>query len=132
MPHPDLARMDALPLHQLLGIERTRAEQGQSRVEITVSGYSANANQVLHGGILSLLCDVASYAALLSALPDDMVGATHDIHVSAMRPAPLGSRVVFEAQVLRRGRSVAFIHVDVRVKDELIAVAQVTKSLRSG
>jgi len=129
MVHRDFARMAANPLHHFLGVEVVEASDGRSRVELTVGPNSANANQVLHGGVFYTVCDVAAFAALLSVLPDDQSGATHDIHVSVMRPAPLGSRLVFEGEVLRRGRGLAFTRVDVRMEGKLVAAAHVTKSL---
>ncbi len=128
-----LAQMAALPLHRYLGIGCIKATDGRAHFEIQVGEHSANPNGALHGGVVCTLCDVACYAALQNDLADDEDAVTHDIHVSVMRAARTGDTVRFEATVIKRGRSLAFVEAQAYCGDKLMASARVTKSiLRTG
>lgn len=124
-----LDEVQAQPLHRVLGIGTITAADGRARFDMTVGAHSANPRGALHGGVIYALCDVAAYAALLSLLADDEDAVTHDLHVSLLRPAQTGERVQFSAQVLRRGRSLAFIDAQALRGDTVLASARVTKSL---
>ncbi len=117
------------PQHRAMGVERIEAADGRSRVEIDVAGDMVNAAGMFLGGNVYTICDMACYAALLSELPEGHSAVTHDIHVSLMRGARAGDRVVFTGRVIRRGRSVAFMEAEARVGDEIMARATVTKSI---
>lgn len=126
-----LAAVRALPLHQDLGVTGIEAADGAATLYFTVNPYTVNPAGALHGGVLYTLCDVAAYAALLSQLPMDREAVTHDLHVSVMRAAGEGEKVSVEAHVRRQGRSIAFIDVEARAGERLLATARVTKSLIS-
>jgi uncharacterized protein (TIGR00369 family) len=129
--HPQLEQVRALPLHQHLGIRVISARDGQSVVELPVSAVNANPTQVLHGGVTYTACDVAAYVALLTMLAPAEGAVTHDLHVSCIRPAPLGSLVRFEGKVVQRGKRLAFVDVTATLEGKLIATARVTKSILS-
>jgi uncharacterized protein (TIGR00369 family) len=87
---------------------------------------------VVHGGALLGLADVAATAAAWTSVADPAAyrGLTIDIShvfVSAARSAA----VVAEARVLRRGGTVTFVDVDLRNEDtgELIGVSRVVYKL---
>lgn len=124
-----LDQVQAQPLHRVLGIGAITATDGRASFDLTVGTHSANPRGALHGGVIYALCDVAAYAALLSLLADDEDAVTHDLHVSLLRPAQTGECVQFSAQVLRRGRSLAFIDAQALRGDTLLASARVTKSI---
>lgn len=117
------------PLHQAMGVTHISALNGEAQLDIVVSDTTTNPAGVFHGGVVYTLCDMACYAALLSVLNDGENAVTHDIHVSMLRAARLGDRVQFSAQVLKRGRSVAFMAAEARNGEELLARATVTKSI---
>lgn len=129
MSHPHLAAVTELPLHQHLGLRLIEAAAGRSKLELTVSTANANVNGVLHGGVIHAICDVAAYAALLSLLADHETAVTHDLHVSCMRPAPMGSVVRVEANVVKKGRTLAFTDATASIEGKLVATARVTKSV---
>ena len=117
------------PLHRAMGVERIEAANGRSRIEIDVGPGMVNAAGMFLGGNVYTICDMACYAALLSELPEGENAVTHDIHVSLMRGAKAGDRVVFSGRVIRRGRSIAFLEAEARVGEDLVARATVTKSI---
>lgn len=120
-----------LPLHRYLGVTRLAAEQGKGTLEFEVSEHTANPAGVLHGGVIYALCDVCAYAGLLSLLRPDQEAVTHDLHVSVMRSAQQGDRVVIESSPVRLGRRIGFFEVTATVGDTVIATARVTKSILS-
>ena len=117
------------PLHRAMGVERIEAANGRSRIEIDVGPGMVNAAGMFLGGNVYTICDMACYAALLSELPEGDNAVTHDIHVSLMRGAKAGDRVVFSGRVIRRGRSIAFLEAEARVGEDIVARATVTKSI---
>lgn len=117
------------PLHRAMGVERIEAANGRSRIEIDVGPGMVNAAGMFLGGNVYTICDMACYAALLSELPEGHNAVTHDIHVSLMRGAKAGDRVVFSGRVIRRGRSVAFMEAQACVGEDVVARATVTKSI---
>ena len=63
------------------------------------------------------------------SLSDEEHAVTHDLTVSLMRPVAAGKRVDLTGTVLRRGRAVAFLRAEATVDGEVVAAAQVTKSV---
>ncbi|MBN1092227.1 PaaI family thioesterase [Blastococcus sp. TML/M2B] len=94
-----------------------------------VDGPAQNQVGVLHGGVIYTLMDVAGFLALLPSLSDEEHAVTHDLTVSLMRPVAAGKRVDLTGTVLRRGRAVAFLRAEATVDGEVVAAAQVTKSV---
>lgn len=128
-PHPDLQRVRDLPLHKHLGLQVLSARDGTSALELSVSSANVNPMQVLHGGVTYAVCDVAAYVALLTLLDSTQGAVTHDIHISCMRPAPLGSVLRVDAKVVQKGKSLAFVDATATLNGRLIATARVTKSI---
>lgn len=117
------------PLHRYMGVEQIDAADGESTIAISVGEHAVNARGAFHGGVAYTLCDMACYAALLSELAENENAATHDIHVSLLRAAKLGDRVVTTGKVIKRGRNIAFMEAEIRCEGELLARATVTKSI---
>lgn len=119
-----------LPYHHYLGVEGVRGEEGRGFLSITVHTNNANPHGFLHGGVIYSLCDVCAYAALVTILEKEQEAVTHDIHVSVLRPAALGQRVDFEAEVVNKGKTLCFIDAKAWTNGKLIATARITKSIR--
>src|SRR4051812_7856844 len=88
-----------------------------------------NQAAVLHGGVVTTLLDTTCYLALLPHLSDTEHAVTHDLTVSLLRPVAAGKRVDITGTVLRRGRAVAFLRAEATVGGDVVAAAQVTKSV---
>ncbi len=117
------------PLHRAMGVETIEASAGRSRIELAIGANAVNMAGVLHGGVVYTVCDMACYAALLTLLPEGDYAVTHDIHVSLLRAARLGDRIVFSGRVIKRGRGIAFMEAEAHCGDQLLARATVTKSI---
>ena len=118
-----------IPLHRFLGMQLRDPEDPPAGVWFPVAGPAQNQAAVLHGGVVYTLLDVAAFLALIPQLGDEEHAVTHDLTVSLLRPVAAGQRVDVVGSVLRRGRTVAFLRAEAAVGGEVVAAAQVTKSI---
>jgi uncharacterized protein (TIGR00369 family) len=118
-----------IPLNRFLGMQLRDPADPSAGVWFPVGPSAQNQAAVLHGGVVTTLLDTASYLALLPQLSDAEHAVTHDLTVSLIRPVAADERVDVTATVLRRGRAVAFMRAEATVGGELVAAAQVTKSV---
>ena len=118
-----------IPLNRFLGLQLRDPADPSAGVWFPVGPSAQNQAAVLHGGVVTTLLDTASYLALLPSLSDTEHAVTHDLTVSLIRPVAADQRVDITATVLRRGRAVAFMRAEATVDGELVAAAQVTKSV---
>jgi uncharacterized protein (TIGR00369 family) len=118
-----------IPLHRFLGMQLRDPAEPSAGIWFPVAGPAQNQAAVLHGGVVYTLLDVASFLALLPRLGDDEHAVTHDLTVQLLRPVAADKRVDITGTVLRRGRAVAFMRAEATVDGEVVAAAQVTKSV---
>jgi uncharacterized protein (TIGR00369 family) len=118
-----------IPLHRFLSVTLLDPDDPSAGIAFPVDADAQNQAEVLHGGVVTALLDVASFLALLPELGEDEHAVTHDLSVQLLRPVPGGSRVEVRGTVLRRGRAVAFLRAEALVDGRVVAAAQVTKTL---
>ncbi len=76
---------------------------------MTLSGIGGS----VHGGLLAAMVDIAMLEAMFPMFgPGDQPSGTADLNITYLRPS-LGSRVVAEATVLRKGRQLAVTEVSI-------------------
>lgn len=129
LDHPHFAQLADLELHRFIGVEYHDASEGKAHVSFTVRESMLTPGSSLHAGYLYTVCDLAAYVALMTELKSGEGAVTHDLHVSVMRAAQPGERVDIRAEVVRRGRSIAFVDARAFAGDRLLASAHATKSL---
>jgi uncharacterized protein (TIGR00369 family) len=121
------------PFHRFAGLSLRRQEPGKAVARFSVEGNTLTVGGTLHTGVLYGLMDAAGFLALVTVLKPEEKAATHDIHVSVMRPVSKGEEVELRAEVVRRGVNTAFIRCDAwrlaATGEQLAATATVTKSL---
>jgi uncharacterized protein (TIGR00369 family) len=118
-----------IPLNRFLGMNLRDPADPAAGIWFPVGPSAQNQAAVLHGGVVTTLLDTACFLALLPQLSDDEHAVTHDLTVSLIRPVAAEARVDVIGSVLRRGRAVAFLRAEALVDGELVAAAQVTKSV---
>jgi uncharacterized protein (TIGR00369 family) len=118
-----------IPLHRFLGMELQDPGDPSAGIWFPVAGPTLNPGGLLHAGVIYTLMDVACFLALIRHLGDDEHAVTHDLTVSLLRPVSPEKRVDITGTVLRRGRAVAFMRADAMVDGQVVAAAQVTKSV---
>ena len=105
----------AHPLHQFLGIQLVSSGEGTARISMGLSALTrGGVGGSMHGGLLALLVDIVMLEAIVTVLDPatDQPAGTADLNITYMRPA-LGSRVFAEATVLRKGRQLAVVEVEI-------------------
>ena len=106
---------DADPFNTMLGIKLETCSPGHSRIHLdktdaTPQGIGGS----VHGGVLATMVDVAMLAAIFSdPRPGQTPAGTADLGINYLRQAH-GSRITAEANVLKRGRQLATVEVEIR------------------
>mmetsp|Transcript_18359 Transcript_18359/g.59761 ORF Transcript_18359/g.59761 Transcript_18359/m.59761 type:complete len:157 (+) Transcript_18359:2-472(+) len=95
---------------------------GFCKASLPVTPKVANRYGTLHGGCIATLVDVVGSAALVTA--SSLSGVSVEISTSYIGPAKVGEEVLVEARLLKQGRSLAVIQVDLTVSGTGARVAQ--------
>jgi acyl-coenzyme A thioesterase 13 len=106
------------------GFRHISFDAGKAIVELDIGPAVQNMGGFLHGGAIATMVDDAGTLAIITADRDNRPGVTTDLNVSYFAPAPGGSTVVAEATVLKIGKTLAFVTVDIRRKADGVLVAQ--------
>ena len=119
---PILAFLDARP------IDVTDATRG---LELPPSSNALNAVGGWHAGALATALEVAAYLALVRDLAPNEEAITHAFTASYVAPIPPNATLEATGEVVRRGRSIAFVTSKLQADHLTVAIANVTKSIRS-
>ncbi|XP_015909373.1 uncharacterized protein [Parasteatoda tepidariorum] len=108
-------------------LEVMSAGAGQCVCELKVANEHKNRNGLLHGGMTSTLVDAVSTMALFSKI--ERYGVSIEMSVSYIRPANIGDELFIEGKILKVGKNLAFLTVDVKnkVTGQIIAQGKHTK-----
>jgi len=106
----------------LAGIEIVACEGGKAHLRLAVGPRVQNIAGKLHGGAAATLVDVAGTLAIITADKQHRPGVTTDLNVSYFAPGEGTVRI--DAQVLKTGRTLAFVAVDIRRESDDVLVAQ--------
>ena len=120
------------PYHALIGVELVERGDGHARCRLPVTEkVRGGVAGSVHGGVISALVDIATLSAVSSIVqPGEQMAGTAELSVSYLRPA-LGDAVFADARVLKKGRTLAVIDVDVTNPDgTLVAKGRVSYALR--
>lgn len=99
---------DANPFFRLMGIEVESFGDGMARLSMEVRPDMLNGVGWLQGGLYGALCDEAMALALYTLLEEGERIATISESTSYLRGVREG-KVLTEAEVVRKGRQVAFL-----------------------
>ena len=108
----------ASPLVGHLGIRARSIELDVAELELPYASHLATLDDVVHGGAIASLIDVAGMAAAWSddEVPQALAGATVSLTVDYIAAAR-GKDLLATATVDRRGRSLSFVAVRVTEPD---------------
>jgi len=106
------------PLAAHLGIRLQHLGDDSAELVLPFAEHVVTIGDVVHGGAISSLADTAAMAAAWAddVVPEALAGSTVSITIDFIAPAK-GSDLVAEARVIRRGKRLSFIDIDVRDPD---------------
>ena len=119
------AAFPAFPFPALLGVSIEKLEYGYSRMKVGHRQELTQGQNILHGGVISAICDSAVAFALATMIEGGENMLTIEMKVNFIAPAD--DDVLAEARIVHKGRKTAVGEVDVKKSDDtLVAKALVT------
>ena len=118
-----------VPYAQLLGIEFEDATRGAATLSMIARPELERFGGIMHGGALASLADSASAFAVLSTLEGGEQTVTVDLTLHYLRPATEG-KLTAHARVLRAGRRVATVSVEILNESGALVVTALTTYLK--
>ena len=101
------------PFSTLVGLQVEEVRQDYCRMRLPFRSEVRTSGVVVHGGAIATLIDTAAVAAVWSDVdPQATRGATASMTVNYLAAAR-SVDLIAEARIIRRGRSVVFVDVDV-------------------
>jgi uncharacterized protein (TIGR00369 family) len=117
---------DPPQIARLIGFGMVEFEPDRTVLEFVAGPQHANPMGTLHGGILCDVADAAMGMAWASRIEEDETFTTLDLKINFFRPV-WNARLLAEAKVLRRGKTIGYIECEVVDEaDRLIAKAAST------
>ena len=120
---------ERVPFAHLLGIELGEMRRGEATLHLEVRDELRQNNGVVHGGVLASLMDSAAAFAVLTLLEKDQTSTTVDLTTHYLRPL-LKGRATARARVVRAGRRIMVITIDVLDETEAIVATALTSFIR--
>jgi uncharacterized protein (TIGR00369 family) len=114
---------------KLLGIELDEATRGAVKMHMEARADLRQVSDVLHGGSIASLIDTAAAFAVITLLEPDERATTSDLTIHYLRPVSSGS-VAAEARVLRSGRRLSVVTVNVFDNAQALVATAVTTYIR--
>ena len=106
----------------LIGMEFTEVRPGYSRTTLPVTDQLTNPYGVLHGAAAYAMADSGMGAAVFADIEADEQCATIELKISYLEAVTDGT-LTCETELIRRGRSVAFLESTISLDDEPVARA---------
>jgi len=117
------------PYSRFLGVRLEHVDESSARLRLPYKDENSNPGKALHGGCAASLGTIGGHAVAHAALGE----AAAPFHTGQMQvsylAAAIGEDVVAEARLLRRGKELCFVAVDVRTSEGK-AIASVTSTVR--
>lgn len=120
---------EAVPFAHLIGMQLGEMKRGAATLHLEVRDELRQNNGVIHGGVVASLVDTAAAFAILTLLKSNETTTTIDLTVHYLRPL-LKGRVIAKAHLVRAGRRVLVISIDVFNEDETLAATALTSFIR--
>ncbi|HEX8139861.1 MAG TPA: PaaI family thioesterase [Pyrinomonadaceae bacterium] len=120
-----------VPYAHLLGMELEEVERGAATLTMEVRDELRRNGGVTHGGAIASLIDSAAAFAIMTLLEPGKSTTTIDLTVQFLRPL-LEGRARARARVLRSGRRVAVVSVEVTGQTEVLLATALTSYLMLG
>ena len=120
---------ESVPFAHLIGIELGEFEHGAATLHLAVRDVLRQNRGVVHGGVTASLIDTASAFAILTLLEPGQSTTTIDLTIHYLRPL-LNGRATARARVLRAGRRLIVVNVEVSDEEGNLVATALTSYLR--
>jgi len=120
-----------IPYARLLGIAFEDATRGAATLSMDARPELERFGGIMHGGALASLADTASAFAVLSTLEPETQTVTVDLTLHYLRPVT-GGKLTARARVVRGGRRVATVSVEIFDESGALVVTALTTYLKLG
>lgn len=118
-----------IPFARLLGMELGELRRGAATLHIEAREELKRNRGILHGGVVASLADTAAAFAVLTLSEQGQATTTIDLTVHYLRPLAAG-RATARARVLRAGKRILVISVDVLDEGQALAATALTSFIR--
>ena len=117
------------PYSKYLGVQLEQIDDSSARLRLPYQDANSNPGKVLHGGCAASIGAIAGQAIAHAALGEE-AGPFHTAQMQvSYLAAAIGAEVIAEARLLRRGRELCFIGIDVKTAEGK-AIASMTTTVR--
>lgn len=110
---------------ELIGLEFTGLDEGESRCVLEADDRLFNPHGVLHGGVIYSMADTGMGAALYSLLGEDELCTTVEIKISYFKSVTSGT-LVCDTSVINRTKRIAVMESEIKSESGLVAKANGT------
>jgi uncharacterized protein (TIGR00369 family) len=123
------AAFAAVPYAKLIGLELGEISPGAVSIHLEVRNDLKQNQGVIHGGAVASLIDTAAAFAVLTQLDQNERVSTTDLTIHYLRPASSG-RLTAEARIVRGGRRLFVLSVEVRNDQQILVATAVTSYIK--
>jgi len=117
------------PYSQFLGIRLEHLDETSARLVLPYQDENSNPGKALHGGCAASLGAIGGQVVARAALGPE-TGSWHNAQMQvSYLAAAIGEEVVAEAQLLRRGKQLCFVSIDVKTREDK-PIARITTTVR--
>jgi acyl-CoA thioesterase len=116
------------PFGDLIGLQFTKCEAGQSRCTLKVEPRLLNPHGVVHGGVMYSMADTGMGGAMYSVMEKDELCATIEIKIVYFKAAKEGT-LVCDTKIISRGKRIAALESEITSDGRLAAKANGTFSI---
>ncbi len=120
-----LERVRRIPIFDAIGVQMEHFGEGTCRGRVPHNKDFDGIFESFHGGMLMTVADTIACFAIMTQTGPDVNVATTDMNIRFL--APCLTDVIAEARVIKLGKLLCPVHVDLKdTHGKLVAVAQVT------
>ena len=101
-----------------LGVILVNSKKGYCKFKLKVKPEHLNHGGIVHGGVLTALCDIALAGSLTDSLQKDEWCVTAELNVYFLNPAFPKDILFPYGRLIKRGNTLAFVEGGIETKDK--------------
>lgn len=111
------------------GVRMLELKAGFARLGLTPRAEMLTPWGTMNGCVLNSLVEISAFYALLTELGPEELPITNDIFLQHVRPLPADADYELTGQILRKGKTMAWLEATVLVDGKPCTYARLTKTL---